>query len=192
MEIHTKDIEEYISLNYDNTNINEIYDSLYDLYNITTSSSEKYVIDKNIDYYITQKEQKEEIYNERRNKLTNLRMLELPEQRSAEWYALRKKILTASSLASALDKCHFTSRDELLLGKIEETPYVSNPITEWGVKYEDVAIMFYEELYNTKILDFGLVIFPITLVAISNLACIEAISSSLDIRRSTARCSIAI
>jgi putative phage-type endonuclease len=162
MEIYSKDIEEYIYLNYDNydnTNINEIYDSLYDLYNIKTSS-EKYVIDKNINYYITQKQQKEEIYNERRNKLKNLRLLELPEQRSVEWYALRKKILTASSLASALGKCHFTSRDELLLGKIEETPYVSNPITEWGVKYEDVAIMFYEELYNTKILDFGLVPHP--------------------------------
>ena len=94
-------------------------------------------------------------------KLTNLKKLKLHEQRSEGWYALRKKILTASSLASALDKCYFTSRDELLLGKIEEQPFESNPITEWGVKYEDVAIMFYEELYNIKVLDFGLVPHPV-------------------------------
>ena len=48
----------------------------------------------------------------------HVKTLPQPEQRTPEWYALRKKILTASSFASALDKCHFTSRDELLLGKI--------------------------------------------------------------------------
>ena len=34
---------------------------------------------------------------------------------------MRKEKLTASSLAAALGKCHFTSRNELLLSKIEET-----------------------------------------------------------------------
>tara|TARA_B100000945_G_scaffold279594_1_gene246118 strand:- start:218 stop:1075 length:858 start_codon:yes stop_codon:yes gene_type:complete len=68
--------------------------------------------------------------------------------------------LTASSLASAIGKDHFTSRDELILSKLEPKPYESNAITEWGVKYEDVAIMFYEELYNVKVLDFGLVPHP--------------------------------
>ena len=82
-------------------------------------------------------------YKERLSKLNELKKLDLPEQRSVEWYALRKKILTASSLASALGKCHFTTRGELLLSKIIEKPYESNPITEWGVKYEDVAIQFY-------------------------------------------------
>ena len=72
----------------------------------------------------------------------------------------KEKNFNSSSLASALDKCHFTSRDELLLGKIIEQPYESNPITEWGVKYEDVAIMFYEEMNNVKVLDFGLVPHP--------------------------------
>jgi len=161
MDIFSKDIHEYIDHNYqkDENNLKEIYEGLYGLYNATTSA-EKYVIDKNINYYLTEKNKKEILYEERRHKLKNLKTLELPEQRTPEWYALRKKILTASSLAGALDKCHFTSRDELILGKIEETPYVSNPITEWGVKYEDVAVMFYEEMYKTKILDFGLVPHP--------------------------------
>ena len=73
---------------------------------------------------------------------------------------MRRDKLTASSLASAIDHCHFQSRDELLLDKIIEKPFEPNPITEWGVKYEDVAIQFYEELYNVKILDFGMVPHP--------------------------------
>jgi putative phage-type endonuclease len=161
MNIFSKDIQEYIDNNYqkEENNIKEIYTQLYEIYDVK-KDSEKYVIDKNIIHYLTEKNKKEIIYEERRQKLKILKTLELPEQRTPEWYALRKKILTASSLAGALDKCHFTSRDELILGKIEETPYVSNPITEWGVKYEDVAVMFYEEMYNTKILDFGLVPHP--------------------------------
>ena len=47
-----------------------------------------------------------------------------------------------------------------LVSKIEDKPYESNPITEWGVKYEDIAILFYEELYNVKVLDFGLIPHP--------------------------------
>jgi len=161
MDISSKDIQEYIDHNYQKElrNLKDIYEGLYELYNIT-SSSDKYVVDKNIIYYLTEKNKKETLYEERRMKLENLKMLELPDQRTPEWYALRKKILTASSLASALGKCHFSTRDELLLGKIQETPYVSNPITEWGVKYEDVAVMLYEELYKTKILEFGLVPHP--------------------------------
>ena len=100
------------------------------------------------------------VYRERLEKLTNLKKLKLPEQRSEEWYALRKKILTASSVASAIGKCHFTTRDELILSKIIEKPFEANPITEWGVKYEDVAIQFYQELYDTKVLDFGLIPHP--------------------------------
>jgi putative phage-type endonuclease len=161
MDIFSKDIQEYIDHNYqkDENHLKDLYEELYALYDVK-KDSEKYVIDKNIIHYLTEKNEKEILYEERRQKLKNLKTLELPEQRTPEWYALRKKILTASSLAGALDKCHFTSRDELILGKIEETPYVSNPITEWGVKYEDVAVMFYEEMYKTKILDFGLVPHP--------------------------------
>ena len=47
-----------------------------------------------------------------------MKKLELPEQRSEAWYEMRKTKLTASSLASAIDHCHFKSRDELILDKI--------------------------------------------------------------------------
>jgi len=119
-----------------------------------------YVIEKLIDACVEQKISDELLFDKRGKILSDLRKLELPEQRSPEWYSLRKRILTASSMASAIGKCHFTSRDELLLSKIIDKPFESNPITEWGVKYEDVAIQFYQELYDTNVLDFGLIPHP--------------------------------
>jgi putative phage-type endonuclease len=158
MNISKQDIEEYINHNKDLDEHIIIYE-LCEIYNCS-ETYELYMIHKLVTNYIDELSHKEELYNKRRIILSELKTLDLPEQRSPEWYELRRKILTASSLASALDKCHFTSRDELLYDKIVEKPYVGNEITEWGVKYEDVAIMFYEELYNVHVLDFGLIPHP--------------------------------
>mgnify|MGYP001195143684 FL=1 len=162
MKIIKKDIEEYIYNLEGEYDEDSIVSSLYSIYeiDIDQNRSNLYVINHLVKDILNYKRKMETIYNDRRDKLNNLKLLEMPEQRSEEWYEMRKKRLTASSLAAAIGKCHFTSRDELILSKIEDKPYESNPITEWGVKYEDVAIMFYEELYNVKILDFGLVPHP--------------------------------
>lgn len=95
-------------------------------------------------------------------KLEKLKKLELPEQRSPEWYEMRETMLTASSLADALGKGHFRTRDNLLIDKTSSTPppYISNDIIEWGVKYEPVATTFYEKHNNLTILEFGLVPHP--------------------------------
>ena len=86
--------------------------------------------------------------------------LELPKQRSKEWYELRKKVLTASSLASALGKDHFKTKYELIEDKLIQKPFIMNEITEHGVKYEDIATQYYEHLYNVTILEFGLIPHP--------------------------------
>ncbi|MBD23913.1 MAG: hypothetical protein CMG46_02765 [Candidatus Marinimicrobia bacterium] len=158
MHVNRNDIEKYIN---NNNHLNRIktYNELIELYSVT-SQPEKYVLENIINTYIDRLEKAKTLYNERRVKLDRLKRLELPEQRSAEWYEMRKEKLTASALADALDKGHFQSRDELILSKIEEKPFEPNPITEWGVKYEDIAIVFYEELYNVKVLDFGLIPHP--------------------------------
>jgi putative phage-type endonuclease len=158
MNIKRDDIEEFIKNNEDYSK-EEITESLYGIYEIN-NPCEKYVINKLIDHIYEENIIKHEKYNRRKQQLDILKKLELPEQRSKEWYEMRKEKLTASSLAAALDKCHFTSRNELILSKIEEKPYESNEITEWGVKYEDIAIAFYEEMYNVKVLDFGLIPHP--------------------------------
>ena len=58
--------------------------------------------------------------------LAQLKQLELPEQRSKEWYEMRENVLTASSLADALGKGHFNTRDDLLIDKTRRTKTIHN------------------------------------------------------------------
>jgi len=92
----------------------------------------------------------------------SLKTLVLPEQRSAEWFEMRKGVLTASSLADALGKGHFNTRESLLIDKTSTVPkpFFSSPIMEWGVRYEHVATLYYEFLNKLSIVDFGLVPHP--------------------------------
>ena len=94
--------------------------------------------------------------------LAQLKKLELPEQRSKEWYQMRENVLTASSLADALGKGHFNTRDDLLIDKTskEPKPFIINDIIQWGVKYEPVATEFYEKMNGVTIVEFGLVPHP--------------------------------
>tara|TARA_Y100000996_G_scaffold273257_1_gene215137 strand:- start:799 stop:1920 length:1122 start_codon:yes stop_codon:yes gene_type:complete len=121
-------------------------------------------LDKSIDYQINYifdtlliDIKKRELLKE---KVHKLQQLKLPEQRTTEWYELRKKVLTASSLASALGKDHFKSKYELIESKLIERPFEFNEITEHGVKYEEIATQYYEYLNNVKILEFGLIPHP--------------------------------
>ena len=94
-------------------------------------------------------------------KLAKLKTLKLPEQRSQEWYDIREKILTASSLADAIGEGHFSTREELLIQKCGgPRPDVPFHIVEWGVMYEPVATRFYELMNNLTVLEFGLVPHP--------------------------------
>ena len=161
MDIKRDDIADYINgYSVDEQDIETLKEELYSVYNVDGDENKIYVIDLNVESIVKENISNQKVYNERKEKLKCLKRLELPEQRSPEWYEMRKEKLTASSLASAIGKCHFTTREELILSKIEDKPYVSNPITEWGVKYEDIAILFYEEMYNVKVLDFGLIPHP--------------------------------
>jgi putative phage-type endonuclease len=96
--------------------------------------------------------------------MKHLKRLDLPEQRSKEWYEIREHLLTASSLADALGKGHFQTRDGLLINKTSDTKdtisKASLDIMQWGVKYEPVATEFYEYLNNVKIIEFGLIPHP--------------------------------
>ena len=86
----------------------------------------------------------DEMYEVKRKQLKALLEIKTFEQRSPEWYAFRKKILTASDLATSFDKGHFNSRNDLILSKIDPQPWLGNQATEWGVKYEEIATKYYE------------------------------------------------
>ncbi len=103
---------------------------------------------------------REHIYNT----MVELKQLKLPDQRSEEWYKIRENLLTASSLADALGKGHFQTRDDLLISKTSESrgeiSKAVRDIMQWGVAYEEVATMFYEHLHNLEVIEFGLIPHP--------------------------------
>jgi putative phage-type endonuclease len=97
-------------------------------------------------------------------KLEALKLVPRIEQRSAEWYAIRKTLITASDLAQALGHGKFgTARDIIIKksGYKEEAPFNGNlPPLLWGVKYEDVIIAIYSHRNQVKVHDFGLIPHP--------------------------------
>ena len=152
-----------------------ILDKIYEEYELNEEKNESsnlltskcYYINQYINNYLdemkdTHRKRSERIINDIPDILRHLKTLDLPEQRSEEWYKLRENVLTASSLADALGKGHFTTRESLLIDKTskEKKEYVTNDIIQWGVKYEPIATMYYEFLNNVKIVEFGLVPHP--------------------------------
>ena len=154
--------EDCIQSNYDNKElIKEIKDdicyNIYAIHNIV-KEYEEYMIYNMVDNITNKLIRLERL----KNTVSELQKLELPEQRTQEWYDLRKGLLTASSLSTALGEDYYKSRDELILEKVlcEEKPFLPNPITEWGVKYEEIATKFYEYTNDVKIVEFGLIPHP--------------------------------
>ena len=151
------------TLNDDNVDmvVLSIMTYVKDDYNIV-EDYEIYMLNSIIDFVVRNIKDKYKTISRLKLQMNKLQALELPEQRSKEWYDLRRGMLTASSLACALGEDHFKSRDELILEKAEdkEKPFVPNPITEWGVKYEEIATKFYESLNNVEIIEFGLIPHP--------------------------------
>ncbi len=88
-----------------------------------------------------------------------LRNLPQPVQKSKEWFDLRNGMITASSGADILGESKYNTREEMILDKIGLLPdkYKENMFVYHGKKYELIATMIYEQLYNTKVGEFGLV-----------------------------------
>jgi putative phage-type endonuclease len=88
-----------------------------------------------------------------------LKTLPQPVQRSSEWYELRNNMITASTAADILNESKYGNRDNILLDKIGKLPdkYKENMFVHHGKKYELIATMIYEHLFNTKVGEFGLI-----------------------------------
>jgi len=147
-----------------------IYDDLDNIYELSDKtdflsiSKDKYLRDYVQTYFRDKVRELRDRIRNRVNiveKVEELKKLVLPEQRSKEWYEIREKILTASSLADAIGEGHFSTKEELLLQKCGgPRGTVPFAIVEWGVMYEPVATKFYELMNNLTVLEFGLVPHP--------------------------------
>ena len=95
-------------------------------------------------------------------KLNKLRNAYQPQQRTPEWYIFRHNLITASNIGKIIgteakinsliyEKCKpieiYENNDDAIVN-------TSSPM-HWGQKYESVTIMIYENIYSTKIEDFG-------------------------------------
>jgi len=135
-----------------------ISDDLYNSRVVYIKEYIKKIFDEIINDYKLRIENKKDIIQ----KLEKLKKLDLPEQRTKEWYELRSRVITASSLADCIGEGHFSTKEDMLLDKCGalEKKDIPFDILEWGVRYEPVATKFYENLNNVKILEMGLVPHP--------------------------------
>ena len=107
------------------------------------------------------------------NRVLELQKIPTQIQKSPEWYSFRNGILTASTFGqivkrnsniyyeegyevvdSNTDLSYITNYD-IIKDKCGESTYFTSIQTDWGNKYEDVAVLIYENRNNTKIINFG-------------------------------------
>lgn len=112
------------------------------------------------------------------NKLIKLREKPQPVQRTPEWYTFRHNLITASNAYKVFDsqssinqiiyeKCQPLKLDFFKNDKNEKnsenmdnnenikTMVNVNTTLHWGQKYEPLSVLIYEDMYKTKIEDFG-------------------------------------
>lgn len=100
------------------------------------------------------------------NQLNVLRNIPQPEQRTEEWYQLRNNLITASNAYKIFDsdssknqliyeKC-FAYNQKITIVRDEDFKNINVGTTmHWGQKFERVSVMLYEQMYNTKVEEFG-------------------------------------
>jgi len=84
-----------------------------------------------------------------------------PVQKSKEWFDMRNNMITASNCGSVIGECKYTPIKALLIDKIGlGEKFRENKFVYHGKKYEKIAIMIYENIYNSKVGEFGLIQHP--------------------------------
>ena len=80
-------------------------------------------------------------------------------QRTPEWFAARKKIITASDIGYVLNMAG--SREKIFKKKLSvPKKFMTSAPLEHGKCFEDVAISIYERRHNTHVEEFGLLLHP--------------------------------
>lgn len=82
-----------------------------------------------------------------------------PVQKSQEWFDQRAGMFTASSAASVIGDNPYPNQgpDNMIVEKLGlGPPFPDNKFVHHGKKYEPTATMIYENIYNSRITEFGL------------------------------------
>ena len=103
-------------------------------------------------------------------KIQRLREIPQPVQRTPEWYKFRWNLITASNAWKAFETQ--SSINQLIYEKCQPLKTFednrddikmvnTNTPMHWGQKYEPLSVMIYENMYNSKVEDFGCIQHPV-------------------------------
>jgi putative phage-type endonuclease len=85
-----------------------------------------------------------------------LKALPQPEQRTKEWFDYRHNRITASDTAAAIDLNPYEPVESFILKKCDpDHKFLDNHNVYHGKKYEPIATLIYEHIYNIKVTEFG-------------------------------------
>jgi putative phage-type endonuclease len=97
-----------------------------------------------------------EEYQKLENHFQKLKNLPQPEQRTKEWFDYRHNRITASDTAAAIDLNPYEPVESFILKKCDpDHKFLDNENVYHGKKYEPIATLIYEYIYNIKVIEFG-------------------------------------
>ena len=132
-------------------------------FNITKLIKLKYEFNDNFDGKVIYNKENVSIPEEYQNLVDHIDFianLPQPEQRTEEWFTMRKNMITASCAAQVIGENPYSRQtpDDLILDKLNlGPPFIDNKFVHHGKKYEEIATKFYEEIYDVKVEEYGLV-----------------------------------
>ena len=97
-----------------------------------------------------------ENYIKLEKQFNKLQKLPQPIQRSIEWFNYRFHRITASDTAAAINMNPYEPLESFILKKCDpDHPFMDNATVFHGRKYEPLATLLYEHIYNVKVAEFG-------------------------------------
>ena len=160
--IQLEDEFNWINQEEEEENLSNLLDFAFDLFFsifIQERSSSSSIIDSNSNTNIVTDVEKYNLLK----KIENLKSKPQPVQRTKEWYEFRYNLITASNAYKAFESQSLQNQliyEKCLPLKTIETDKQNsmvntNSTLHWGQKYEPLSVLLYEQLFNTKVDDFG-------------------------------------
>lgn len=154
---YKEDLQDLIS--YCHQNLELHYDTKIDIKRIEAKIKE---IMETVYIYTPEepKEKLDEAYEKLEAHYHYLLNLPQPEQKSQAWFDMRNNMITASSAAQAMGESKYDTMDSFIYEKVFGREFSENKFVHHGKKYEHIATMLYEHIYNVKVGEFGLLRHP--------------------------------
>lgn len=138
--------------------IERVWKQYCQVHKIPNRSYSSFMFSKNTLQSLQDDSPKEEQKREIKDRIEVLNQMELPEQKTEEWYAMRSRVLTAtaiSKLCSSEAKTNSVIYEKCLGESAYRPPLSLHDPRHWGNKYEPVTKSIYETIYNTRIQEYG-------------------------------------